>query len=103
MWLGPPRSWGDARPAARVGGPPAPGLVVIVDLHTHFFPETWPDLNERFGTADWPWMRRDGPDRATVMIGGREFRSITSACWDPSVRLADMDRDGVDVQVVSAT
>ena len=43
---------------------------MIVDLHTHFFPETWPDLAERFGTPDWPWMRRDGPDQATVMLGG---------------------------------
>ena len=37
------------------------------------------------------------------MLGSREFRPITSACWDPAVRLADMDRDGVDLQVVSAT
>ena len=37
------------------------------------------------------------------MLGDREFRPVTSACWDASVRLADMDRDGVDVQVVSAT
>ncbi len=77
--------------------------MTVVDLHSHFFPETWPDLAERFGTPDWPWMRRDGPDRAMVMLGSREFRPITSACWDASVRLADMDRDGVDVQVVSAT
>jgi aminocarboxymuconate-semialdehyde decarboxylase len=77
--------------------------VTVVDLHSHFFPETWPDLAERFGTPDWPWMRRDGPDRATVMLGSKEFRPITSACWDASVRLADMDRDGVDLQVISAT
>lgn len=77
--------------------------MTVVDLHTHFFPETWPDLAGRFGTPDWPWMRRDAEDRATVMLGDREFRSITAACWDPAVRLADMDRDGVDVQVVSAT
>ncbi len=76
---------------------------MIVDLHTHFFPETWPDLNDRFGGSDWPWMRRDTDDRATVMLGDREFRPVTSACWDASVRLADMDRDGVDAQVVSAT
>jgi len=77
--------------------------VTVVDLHSHFFPETWPDLEQRFGTSDWPWLRRDDADRATVMVGGHEFRSITSACWDASVRLADMDRDGVDLQVVSAT
>ena len=48
--------------------------VTVVDLHSHFFPETWPDLAERFGTPDWPWMRRDGADRAMVMLGDREFR-----------------------------
>lgn len=76
---------------------------MIVDLHTHFFPERWPDLDERFGGGDWPWMRHDEPGRATVMVGDRPFRPVTAACWDPAQRLADMDRDGVDVQVVSAT
>ena len=74
--------------------------MTVVDLHSHFFPETWPDLAERFGTPDWPWMRRDGPDHAMVMLGRSEFRPITSACWDASVRLADMDRDGIDASVL---
>jgi aminocarboxymuconate-semialdehyde decarboxylase len=76
--------------------------VTVVDIHTHFFPETWPDLAARFG-GEWPWMRRDSADNAMVMMGSREFRPITSACWDPDVRVADMDAAGVDVQVVSAT
>lgn len=75
---------------------------MIVDIHSHFFPESWPDLAARFG-GDWPWMRHDGEGRATVMVGQREFRPVTSACWDAPERLADMDRDGVDLQVVSAT
>ena len=37
------------------------------------------------------------------MVGDRFFRHIYSACWDPEVRLQEMDRDGVDVQVMSAT
>ena len=74
----------------------------VVDLHTHFFPETWPDLAGRFG-GEWPWMRRDTADTAMVMMGSREFRPITSACWDRDVRIAAMDRDGIDHQVVSAT
>jgi aminocarboxymuconate-semialdehyde decarboxylase len=76
--------------------------MTVVDIHSHFFPETWPDLSARFG-GDWPWLRRDSAHNATVMMGSNEFRAITSACWDPHVRLADMDRDGVDIQVVSAT
>ncbi len=37
------------------------------------------------------------------MVGDRFFRHIYSACWDPDVRLQEMDRDGVDLQVISAT
>lgn len=77
--------------------------MTIVDIHSHFFPENWPDLAARFGTPDWPWIRRTGARSATVMIGEREFRHITDACWDPAVRLEDMDRDGIDVQIMCAT
>jgi aminocarboxymuconate-semialdehyde decarboxylase len=37
------------------------------------------------------------------MVGNRVFRQVTSACWDANVRLEQMDRDGVDHQIVSAT
>jgi aminocarboxymuconate-semialdehyde decarboxylase len=74
-----------------------------VDAHTHFLPYTWPDLAARFGTPDWPWMRHDGPDQAMVMVGDAEFRPVTRCSWDAQARLADMDRDGIDAQVVSAT
>src|SRR6266513_2307082 len=74
----------------------------MVDIHTHFLPRTWPDLAARFGTPDWPWLRHCGAGRAMLMVGEREFRPVTSACWDPAVRLEAMDRDGVDVQLECA-
>jgi aminocarboxymuconate-semialdehyde decarboxylase len=73
------------------------------DIHTHFFPKSWPDLAARFGTPDWPWMKHTEPGQAIVMLGDREFRQITSACWDVNVRLEDMERDGIDFQIISAT
>jgi aminocarboxymuconate-semialdehyde decarboxylase len=74
-----------------------------IDIHTHFFPKSWPDLSERFGTPDWPWIKHTEPGKAVIMLGDREFRQIYSACWDPEIRLQEMDRDGVDLQVISAT
>ena len=68
----------------------------VIDIHTHFFPESWPDLAARFGTPDWPWIKHTEPGKAVIMLGDREFRRITSACWDVNVRLEQMDRDGVD-------
>jgi aminocarboxymuconate-semialdehyde decarboxylase len=75
----------------------------VIDIHNHFFPREWPDLAERFGTPDWPWIKHTDPGKADIMIGDRFFRHIYSACWDPEVRLQEMDRDGVDTQVISAT
>ncbi|HLY55815.1 MAG TPA: amidohydrolase family protein [Stellaceae bacterium] len=76
---------------------------MIIDIHSHFFPKTWPDLAERFGTPDWPWIRHVDRDRAMVMLGAREFRPIYSACWDPGRRIEELDQDGIDLQVICAT
>jgi len=77
--------------------------VPVIDIHSHFFPESWPDLAQRFGTPDWPWLKHAGGGKAVVMVGDREFRPIYSACWDPAKRLEEMDRDGVDLQILCAT
>ena len=74
-----------------------------IDIHNHFFPKSWPDLAAKFGTSDWPWIKHTEPGKAIVMLGDREFRHITSACWDVNVRLEDMDHDGIDLQIISAT
>ncbi len=75
----------------------------VIDIHNHFFPSSWPDLAARYGTPNWPWIKHTEPGKADIMVGDRFFRHIYSACWDPEVRLREMDRDGVDLQVISAT
>jgi aminocarboxymuconate-semialdehyde decarboxylase len=75
----------------------------VIDIHTHFFPESWPDLAARYGTPDWPSIKHTGPGKADIMLGDRMFRHVTSACWDVNVRLESMDRNGVDMQIISAT
>ena len=71
----------------------------VVDVHTHVVPAGWPDL----GSPGDPWLRHDSITEATIMLGDREFRRITDACWNADTRLTDMDADGVDVQVVLPT
>ena len=75
----------------------------VIDIHNHFFPRTWPDLSARYGTPDWPWINHTEPGKADIMVGDRFFRHIYSACWDPEVRLQEMDRDHIDQQIISAT
>jgi aminocarboxymuconate-semialdehyde decarboxylase len=69
------------------------------DVHTHVVPNGWPDL----GSPGDPWLRTDSVTQATIMLGDQEFRRITDACWNADQRLADMDADGIDVQVVLPT
>jgi len=75
----------------------------VIDIHNHFFPRNWPDLAERYGTPNWPWIKHTEAGKAEIRLGDRFFRQIDSACWDPDVRLNEMDRDGVEMQVLSAT
>jgi aminocarboxymuconate-semialdehyde decarboxylase len=77
--------------------------MTVVDMHSHFFPQAWPDLAERFGTPDWPWLKHSGGGKAMVMVGDREFRPIYDACWSADRRLEEMDRDGIDLQILCAT
>lgn len=75
-----------------------------VDVHTHYVPRSWPDLSTEIGPADdWPWPRTESEREAMIMIGSTEFRRLGAECWDAEARLADMDADGVDIQVVSPT
>ena len=39
-----------------------------IDIHSHFLPETWPDLATRFGTPDWPWLKRLDHDRGMQIL-----------------------------------
>ncbi len=77
--------------------------MTVIDVHSHYVPRGWPDLGAVCGGSDWPSLRVDSATTATIMIGEREFRPISDACWNAEQRLRDMDEDGVDVQVVSPT
>jgi aminocarboxymuconate-semialdehyde decarboxylase len=78
--------------------------VNTIDVHTHYVPRGWPDLSEVVSPRrDWPWLRIDSEREASIMVESTEFRRIADDCWNAEVRLAAMDADGVDAQVVSPT
>ena len=83
---------------------PARGDVPVIDIHSHNVPCGWPDLEaETAGPGPWPWLKVTSERDAMIMLGDSQFRAIDERCWNASVRLADMDADGVDMQVVSPT
>lgn len=80
----------------------------VIDIHSHFFPKTWPSLQDKYGGDDWPWLKHLGKDdsgfeKAMLMKGNQEFRPIYSACWDAEIRLKQMDEHGLSHQIISAT
>jgi len=72
---------------------------MIVDFHTHIVPDAFPAT----GGAEvlWPSMKHHGDGRADVMIAGKVYRKIDERSWAVAPRMVDMDRDGIDVQVLS--
>lgn len=72
-----------------------------IDIHTHILPREWPDLRRRYGYGGFVQLEHTGLGCARMSIDGRPFRDIEANCWDPATRIADCDRHGVDVQVLS--
>lgn len=74
-----------------------------IDIHTHFVPKGWPDLSAQAGPGVWPHLQVESEREAVIMVGSREFRRVQADCWDAAERVAAMDADGIDLQVVSPT
>ena len=74
----------------------------VVDIHSHFYPDNIPDLSARFG-GKWPGFRHTDPGRGMITLGNEDYRPVYEACWNPALRLEEMDRDGIDIQIMCAT
>lgn len=75
-----------------------PGLI---DVHTHAIDPELPELVRRYHTDRWPSVDRTDDATAWLNYGDRRYRRIDHRCWSADARLADMDRDGVALQVLS--
>ena len=75
----------------------------MIDIHAHIFPHITQSEARALDPATAPWLRIDDAESGMIMKGTEEFRPVYSVLWDPEVRVADMDRRGLDLQIVSAT
>ncbi|MFJ7826974.1 amidohydrolase family protein [Psychrobacillus sp. NPDC096623] len=72
-----------------------------VDFHTHIISEDFPDLAAKYEDDRFPTLQKTCSCGAEIRIQGKMFRKITDQTWDPEKRIEDMDKEGVDIQVLS--
>ena len=69
------------------------------DLHTHFYPDKYfqmiRDIPSEFS------FDKDPTGRTIIKYRGARFFGITPPMTDPGKRIEDMDRVGIDVEVLS--
>lgn len=77
-----------------------------LDFHTHILPKNLPDFKKQFGYGeDWVMFDHDQEKvkvkgNCRMMKNDSFFREIEPNCWDVDARITDMDRDGIDIQVL---
>jgi aminocarboxymuconate-semialdehyde decarboxylase len=76
----------------------------MIDMHAHCFPRISRDEAHAVHAERAPWLRIDGDgERGFIMLGEQPFRPVNATLWDPARRVAELDAQGVDVQIVCAT
>lgn len=70
-----------------------------IDTHTHYYPEVFFELLQKLPSGFS--FAKDPTGRTIITYQGARFFGVTPPMSDPNKRLEDMDRVGIDVEVIS--
>jgi len=73
----------------------------VIDFHTHIVPGQYPPRPPACAEPSWPVMEKIDDRRSRMTIAGKPFRVFESFYWDPAERLARLDEQEIDLQVIS--
>src|SRR6266436_1780720 len=74
-----------------------------VDVHAHFFPESFIRLVEQSGASFGAGVERSDPKGPVLVVGGSRTAALEPRYWDLDLRIRSMNRQGVAVQALSLT
>jgi aminocarboxymuconate-semialdehyde decarboxylase len=74
---------------------------VIVDVHTHFYPDAYREELER--NPEPYALGRDALGRTILTLHGTRIVTMTREMTSPEDRIREMDRCGIDRQIISIT
>lgn len=73
---------------------------LTVDIHSHYYPSSYFDRSRTLGAPDYEFGA-DASGTTIIKYRGARFFGIQPPMTDVSLRLEEMDRSSVDVQVLS--
>ncbi|SCU74628.1 Aminocarboxymuconate-semialdehyde decarboxylase [Cupriavidus necator] len=75
-----------------------------IDMHAHFFPRITQKEAAMLDAERAPWLAIDADgESGHIMTGDSRFRPVYRALWDPALRIEEMDRHDLNLQIVCAT
>jgi aminocarboxymuconate-semialdehyde decarboxylase len=71
-----------------------------IDIHNHFYPASYFEMIREHGAPDYRFAT-DASGATTIEFRGTRFFGVQPPMTDAALRIEEMDRVGVDVQVLS--
>lgn len=78
-------------------------MIEMIDMHSHYFPRISRAEAAALDPERAPWLSPEQGDEGMIMVGDKPFRPVRSALWSAKPRLAELDEQRVDLQIVCAT
>src|SRR5262245_48474150 len=72
-----------------------------IDVHTHILPRGWDAFLARHTDPRWPRIVFEENGGCSLYRGSERDRGLTEQVFDPQSRVADLDRLGIERQVLS--
>jgi aminocarboxymuconate-semialdehyde decarboxylase len=71
-----------------------------IDIHTHIMPEKMPNWTQKFGYGEFIHLEHRNCE-ACMMKGDKVFRVVEENCFREDIRIQEMDKTEVTMQVLS--